>query len=234
MIKLSYINFERVVTRAMSVPVKLKDIVDALDIQNDEILHYLDKNTGEIVMITREELGAVEEGATAEEYLDWQQEMFKVAQAIVEDEAGQYLELPTQFDVNEYAIMEKFCLSLSDAEISNEMYYAIKGSGAFRRFKDKIHQYGIAEDWYKYRDGVTEKPSLLYKLRFWAMITRYHHQRLSYEFSDCRYAGAVENRQAWGRASGQYASDPGYGGRHVQRGRHRRRDRLAVPQLVPG
>lgn len=141
----------------MSMPVKLTDIIQALDMQNDEIFHYLDRNTGEIVMISREESWAVESGAAIEEYPDWQQETIEVARAIVEDEAGQYLELPTQFDVNEYAIMEKFCLSLSDAEISNEMYYAIKGSGAFRRFKDKIHQYRIAEDWYKYRDREFEE-----------------------------------------------------------------------------
>jgi hypothetical protein len=27
------------------------------------------------------------------------------------------------------------------------------GSGAFGRFKDAIHYYDIAEDWYKYRDN---------------------------------------------------------------------------------
>ncbi len=47
--------------------VKLIDIIDALNAQNDDILHYLDRKTGEIVMITREELGAVEDRATAEE-----------------------------------------------------------------------------------------------------------------------------------------------------------------------
>ncbi len=89
--------------------------------------------------------------------MGWQQELIKVAQAIVEDEAGQYLELPTQFEINEYAIMEKFSLSYPDSRLSDELYYAIKGRGAFRRFKDKVHQYGIAEDWYKYRDGIFEE-----------------------------------------------------------------------------
>jgi len=141
----------------MSVAVKLSEIVDALNVQNDEILHYLDRKSGEIVMVSREELGAVEDGASAEEYPDWQQKIIKVAQAIVDDEVGQYVELPTQFEVNEYAIMEKFCLTLSDPRISDELYYEIKGRGAFRRFKDKIHQYGLAEEWYKYRDAEFEE-----------------------------------------------------------------------------
>ena len=32
------------------------------------------------------------------------------------------------------------------------MYSSIKGSGAFQRFKNKIHHYGIADEWYKYKD----------------------------------------------------------------------------------
>jgi hypothetical protein len=28
----------------------------------------------------------------------------------------------------------------------------IRGRGAFRRFKDQIQAYGMAEEWYRYRD----------------------------------------------------------------------------------
>lgn len=49
--------------------------------------------------------------------------------------------------------MEDFVLSINDNKLSDELYYAIKGSGAFRRFKDLIQRYGIADDWYKYRDN---------------------------------------------------------------------------------
>lgn len=48
--------------------------------------------------------------------------------------------------------MERFCLSIEDEEISDSLYYAIKGKGAFRRFKEGIHRYGITDDWYKYRE----------------------------------------------------------------------------------
>lgn len=37
-------------------------------------------------------------------------------------------------------------------KLSNIMYNSIKGSGAFRRFKDNLHRHGIAENWYEYRD----------------------------------------------------------------------------------
>ncbi len=48
--------------------------------------------------------------------------------------------------------MEKFCLSLSDEKLREEMYYSIKGKGAFHRFKNNIYRYGLADEWYKYRD----------------------------------------------------------------------------------
>jgi hypothetical protein len=47
--------------------------------------------------------------------------------------------------------MEKFCYTVEDEEQSEHLVNAIKGRGAFRYFKDLIHQYGIADDWYAYR-----------------------------------------------------------------------------------
>ena len=55
--------------------------------------------------------------------------------------------------MHEYRIMEKFSLSVNDREVSDSLYHAIKSKGAFRRFKDAIHRYGVTDDWYKYRDS---------------------------------------------------------------------------------
>lgn len=136
----------------MKSSVKLQDIVDAFDMQNDQIFHYLDTKTNELIMLSQEELWAAERDTDLDRYPDWQREMIQTAQAILEDETNQYLELPTQFDIHEYHIMEKFCLSITDPAISDEMYYAIKGSGAFRRFKDGLYRYDLTEDWYEYRN----------------------------------------------------------------------------------
>jgi Uncharacterised protein family (UPF0158) len=53
-----------------------------------------------------------------------------------------------------YRIMERFCLSVDDEDIRDDLCNAIRGRGAFRYFKDRIHAYGIAEEWYRYRDAV--------------------------------------------------------------------------------
>lgn len=141
----------------MDSPLKLGELADAIGFQTDGASQYLNTRTGEIVMVSDEELSAAEEGDDLEDYPDWQQESIEMARRIVEDTADEFIELPTQFEIHEYSIMEKFCLSVADPEISDALYYAIKGRGAFRRFKDGIYRYGLEEDWYRYRDEALKK-----------------------------------------------------------------------------
>jgi hypothetical protein len=68
-------------------------------------------------------------------------------------ETDHYLPLPDKFEINEYRIMERFCLSRDDEDMRDALCNAIRGRGAFRYFKDKMHEYGIAEAWYRYRDA---------------------------------------------------------------------------------
>ena len=134
----------------MSKPVKLSDITDELEMIMDEASSYLNKETGEVITIMNDELHATENCDDLEKYPEWQRDMIKMA-ADVFNNWENYVDLPSKFDVHEYNIMERFCLSIEDEEVSDSLYYAIKGSGAFRRFKDGIYRFDIADDWYRYR-----------------------------------------------------------------------------------
>jgi len=135
----------------MSICVLLSKMVEVLDIQSDEDSSYLDKNTGEIITLRDEDLCAAEDGESLDDHAQWEQENIQSAKEILSDSHDAYLALPTKFDVNEYRIMERFCFSVKDEEISEALYNAIRGRGAFRMFKDCIYRFGIADDWYKYR-----------------------------------------------------------------------------------
>jgi len=135
--------------------VKLKDVVDALDIAGYEHRQYLDKRTGEVIVLTKEEMSAAEEDEDPEDYPDWQQENILKAQEVLETD--HYLELPTQFDIDEYKIMDDFCLSLKNRQIGDELHRLIKGSGAFGRFKGAIHSLGVADAWYAFRAAEFER-----------------------------------------------------------------------------
>ena len=135
----------------MAVQVKLKDVIEGLEFLTDEGTSYLNTTTGEVVYVTTEELRAAEEEAPLEDCPDWQHDAIRIAKEILETD--DYLPLPTKFDIHEYRIMERFCLSVDDEDIRDDLCNAIRGRGAFRYFKDRIHAYGIAEDWYRYRDA---------------------------------------------------------------------------------
>ena len=82
---------------------------------------------------------------------EWEQENRIIAIDVVENFEN-YIELPTQYDVNEYEIMENFCLTVSDQRKQESLLTTIKGKGAFRRFKDKIIDFDMEDQWYSYRD----------------------------------------------------------------------------------
>ena len=60
--------------------------------------------------------------------------------------------LPTQYEINEYQIMEDFIETIENEEISNNLQRLIQGKGAFRRFKDYCFDVNIMQDWYKFKE----------------------------------------------------------------------------------
>ena len=139
----------------MAVTVKLKDIIEGMEFQSDEGSSHLNTTTGEVVYITDEEVRAAEDETPLDQFPEWQHEVIRLAKEFIESD--DYLELPTKFDIHEYRIMERFCLSVDDDDMRDNLCNAIRGRGAFRRFKDRIHEYGIADDWYTYRDEALRK-----------------------------------------------------------------------------
>ncbi|MEI3612387.1 hypothetical protein [Pseudogracilibacillus sp. SO30301A] len=53
-----------------------------------------------------------------------------------------YIEL-SEYDIDEYRMMERICFTLSDPGKVEELLVAINGRGIFRRFKDVIHKLGL-------------------------------------------------------------------------------------------
>ncbi|CRK84798.1 hypothetical protein BN000_04848 [Neobacillus massiliamazoniensis] len=135
----------------MSIQVKLKDIIEEMEIQFEESRSLLNIITGEIVLVTSEDLRAAEDEKPFDHLPEWEQENRMIAMDVVENFEN-YIELPTIYEVNEYEIMENFCLTVSDQRKQESLLRAIKGKGAFRRFKDKIIDLELEEQWYSYRD----------------------------------------------------------------------------------
>ena len=133
----------------MIAKVSLKAIVDELEVLMDQRHAYLRKATGELVSISDEEIEIIESGDPLYDYPDWQQELVQVAREVLHSQL--YIELPSKYDIHDYSIIESFCLSQEDHKLRDILLDLIRGSGAFGRFKEAIHEYNITEVWYRFR-----------------------------------------------------------------------------------
>jgi hypothetical protein len=139
----------------MPLPVSLSGVAGELTLLNDELRAYLNRQTGETIILGYEQLAAVEEADPDRDLADWEAE--DLAQATEVAESDDWLELPSAFDIHEYATMQRFCESVQDAALSEELLDRIRGRGAFGRFKASIRYHGIEEDWYRFLEAALQE-----------------------------------------------------------------------------
>ena len=53
--------------------------------------------------------------------------------------------------------MEVFVCDLPEGKNQDTLERAIQGRGAFRRFKDKLYDLNLEQNWYDYRDSAYER-----------------------------------------------------------------------------
>ncbi len=139
----------------MTPVVSLRAVAQEMDVFSDDEHAFLHKQSGELVTIRQEEMAIVESGGDLENYPPWQHDLIRKTQAVLD--SADYLPLPGKFDIHEYAIMERFCYTVEDEELSQSLLSRIRGSGAFRRFKDAVHRHGLADEWHRFRQTALEE-----------------------------------------------------------------------------
>ena len=135
--------------------VSLKAVVDEMDLPSEEWTAYLNRRTGELITVTDEDQRLVENDADPSDLPEWQQE--DVARARTALDSEDFLALPDKFEIHEYSIMEQFCLGVEESALKDTLLRAIRGTGAFRRFKEVVQEHGIAETWYAFRQRALEE-----------------------------------------------------------------------------
>ena len=135
-------------------PVKLSELIEALEFDSDECADYVDLQTGSVVRVWHSVMSAVEDGddEAAERLHDWEKEEVEAARAIVADSGERFVAAPGKFDFHEYRQMERFIGTVEDSAATDQLWRAIKGKGAFRHFKDTASRLGLLKQWYQYRD----------------------------------------------------------------------------------
>jgi len=136
----------------MAAEVELDVIIEALEMADDSISSYLDVETGEVHSITEEEFDLAEDPQTAIEDLpNWQREAVTLARSIQKEDGKRYMALPDKFDVHEWAMMDRFSMTLRDAQMRNDFHGGIRGAGAFRLFKHLLTEYDLWDAWNRFK-----------------------------------------------------------------------------------
>ena len=115
--------------------VKLGVILDAIEMADDNYTYFLDIETGESVFLADELITGLDNEGLEDE---------------IEENLERYLRLPTKFEIHEYHIMEEFIWTLK-GERADKLDCAIRGRGAFRRFKDLVDRMEISQQWYDFQ-----------------------------------------------------------------------------------
>ena len=71
-----------------------------------------------------------------------------------EDQDDYWVKVPDRYAQNEYGMMEDFIYSLENETAREWLSNAIRGRGAFRRFRGACERFHILDDWYDFTDIV--------------------------------------------------------------------------------
>lgn len=115
--------------------IRLQQVIQAIEEADDVFTSFWDTKTGETVYLADSLMtGEMDETLAAE----------------IERAPERYLRFPSKNDIHQYRIMEGFIDQLSPGKAQDELARAIRGKGAFRRFKQSVRYHGLEQRWYDY------------------------------------------------------------------------------------
>lgn len=120
------------------VKANLNELIDAFDSCCIGYEHYLDLETGEILLVSDEVM-----------LTDEVEEIYER----IDSERDRYLDIPTDSSREGYRDMEAFAETVEDENLKEKIWIALDGRGAFRRFKDVLLGYPEKrEEWFKFQE----------------------------------------------------------------------------------
>ncbi|MFH0968630.1 MAG: UPF0158 family protein, partial [Methanobacteriota archaeon] len=122
------------------VNLSLSEVAEALEECTYDIRYVLDLQEQEIIRLS--------------EYAMTDDEIHEFFEEVDGDETGRYISFPIRIDSRDgYADMEGFIENIEDPQIRGRAEDTIRGSGAFRRFREFIGEYPELETrWYTWKD----------------------------------------------------------------------------------
>ena len=131
--------------RRKILEIELAELCSAMEDSSEEHNYYLDLDTGKLLLIS--------------DYMD--DEESKKLKDKIDDNFDRYELLPKVESYEGYEDMEDFISTVSDEHLAELLHVAVKGKGAFRRFKDVLEWYPEErERWFQFRDDKLKQRAL--------------------------------------------------------------------------
>lgn len=149
----------------------LAELIGIFEMGFSELTHYLDTETGKVVMVseeTRFDLDALFSEASepgsdekpdmvalieAQDIPDWKREAMLEAYGVELGSRRRYIEIPQDDTHEAYRDMERFISTVKDERLQSLLWRAIDGRGAFRMFKDILSEYPQERArWFEFKD----------------------------------------------------------------------------------
>lgn len=116
--------------------VSLARIVAEIDMLGNEGTLYVNRETGEVFARTE----FMEDAGFDEETLE----------SLEEDVA--WVRVLSSHEINDFETMRRYTNRVAGPAASKELSEAMRGRGAYRRFRDVIHRRGLQKEWDEYRE----------------------------------------------------------------------------------
>jgi len=132
--------------------VDVEEVALCMETQDrEDTNYYLDTETGETLAMPGEVMHAVEKGKSTKGLPDWELESLPQAREILEG-SSRYIEIPVRFSREAYDVMVAFVETLKNEKLQEELHSALRGRGAFRRFKDALREKPqVEKEWFKFK-----------------------------------------------------------------------------------
>jgi hypothetical protein len=130
--------------------VDMRELTSTFD-YSEGITFYLDLETGAVLHITDDVLFGLEDALLDED--DWRHEAAPDALRIQDGLGTRYLEVPQVDSFTGYNDMVEFIADVEDEHLRELLDIAVRGKGAFRRFKDVLYGYPeTRQQWFEFKD----------------------------------------------------------------------------------
>jgi len=156
------------------IKMDLGELMYIFDDASWETSHYLDLETGQVVMITdetRRELERIYEEYDPEEQPfdlaeilqqrnlpEWRRQTLLEAHQVEAQYGSRYIGVPQADSHEGYRDMEDFIITVEDERLQDQLWRAVGGRGAFRYFKDVLaNHFHERERWFAFKDARLEQ-----------------------------------------------------------------------------